>query len=492
MKIPITFVLSLVVLTGLSCKKKASPPIVIVETIVDISVDAGSILRNLSGNEVGINLDYLMDDSHISGNDFSKTAHSIQKLSAKTLRYPGGEKSDNYAFGIPPYTSASPRTIFCTFPSNEPRFINPDFTAKSSVLDFDEYMSICAQTGATPLVVVAYDAMYSQWTCGTKPTKSQLIEHAKQWVKYANVTKSYNVKLWMIGNESFLTTSYNGFTTPAQYALDIVEFADAMRSVDPSIKIIANGKSDWWATLLTSPAVSKIDYLAVSNYLPASIGSYDNFRVNQSSLNTETDRAIASIEILTTGSDRGRIGVIESEFNSIDFVNNKWENNNNLGHALCNFQMLADAICKPKVYSACLWNTRWVENLNKPQQLFDALQPSGDLNATGISLSILGKNLLTTMVNTTAGGNIKSYASYNAISKELKIFLLNKETISQKTKLSIANYISNFTFDKWEFKGAGVEDKSPVWSKVTTNQNGSSVSEITLMPNSVTMLSCYK
>ncbi len=492
MKTPITFIMCLVVLIGFSCKKKANPPSVIPETVIDISVDAGNILRNLSGNEVGINIDYLMDDSFIAGNNFSKTAQSVTQMSAKILRYPGGEKSDNYAFSKPPYTSASPRTIFCTFPSTESRFINADFTAKSNVLDFDEYISVCNQTGATPLIVVAYDAMYSVWTCGSKPTKSQLIENAKQWVRYANITKGLNIKLWMIGNESFLTNSYNGFTTPAQYAIDIVEFADAMRSVDPGIKIIANGKSDWWPTLLTSPAAAKIDFLAVSNYLPASIASYDNFKVNKASLNGETDQAISSIDLIASGADRSRIGVIESEFNSIDFSNSKWANSNNLGHALCNFQMLADAVCKPKLYTACLWNTRWVENLSQPQHLFDALQSSGDLNATGISLSILGKNLLTTMVNTTAGGNIKSYASYNAISKELKIFLLNKETISQKTKLSIANYITNFTFDKWEFKGTSVEDKSPVWSKVSTNQNGSSASEITLMPNSVTMLSCYR
>jgi hypothetical protein len=27
------------------------------------------------------------------------------------------------------------------------------------------------------------------------------------------------------------------------------EFADAMRIIDPTIKIIVNGKSNWWATI---------------------------------------------------------------------------------------------------------------------------------------------------------------------------------------------------------------------------------------------------
>ncbi|HEY0053840.1 MAG TPA: hypothetical protein VGB63_00665 [Pedobacter sp.] len=480
----------------IACSKSQTPspspspiPTPVDEVPVEVTVNVSNILRTLTGNEVGLNMNYLMDDAIIPGNNNSKTGEGIIQMGAKILRYPGGEKSDNYYFASPPYSKASPRAITCLLPVKDgnDRFVNADLTAKSIVMDFDEFMATCSQTNAQPLVVVAYDLMYmnDSWCNGVKPTKAQLLENAKQWVKYANVTKNYNVKLWMIGNESF---NQNGMSAE-QYALDIAEFADAMRSVDPSIKIIANGKSSWWSALLTSPAVSKIDYLAPGNYLGSNMSSYDKYRTNTASLTTETDKAIAAIETLATGTDRSRIGVIVYEYNSIDF-NGGWANDNNLGHALCSFQMLADDLVKPKLYSACFWNTRWINNITNSHDLYDALHANGSLNANAISLSILGKNLLSTMVSTTSGNGIKSYASYASGTKDLRIFLLNKELSPKKVKISLANYLASFTYDKWEFKGNNPEDKFPTWATTASNQTGSSNLEITLPATSVTMIAC--
>jgi hypothetical protein len=477
---------------SLSCSKDKSIPdpekLDNVTADIAITVNVNEVVRPLTGNEVGININYLMDDAVITGNTYSRTAEGIKQMGAKILRYPGGEKSDNYLFSSSPYTSAAPKAAFCTFPASDTRFYNSDMSAKSIVLDFDEFMLVCNRAQAIPLIVVPYDAIYSPWTCGPKPTKAQLIEHAKEWVRYANITRNHNIKLWMIGNESFLESSYNGFTTPALYALDIVEFADAMRSVDPTIKIIANGKSNWWSVLLNSPARSKIDYLAVSNYLSSTISSYDNFRTSTQSLNLETDQAISAIENIPDATDRNRINVIESEFNSIDFSGG-WASGNDLGHALANFKMLGDALLKPKVFNACLWNTHWIEN--NQQHLYDALNTSGGLNATGLSLSVFGNNLLSSMVRTSGGSNIvNSYASFNADTKTLNVFLLNKELFPKKVTISFANYLSAFSYDKWEFKGSGAQDKSPVWGKVSSNQTGGLSLELTLPANSVTMLSC--
>lgn len=267
------------------------------------------------------------------------------------------------------------------------------------------------------------------------------------------------------------------------------EFADAMRSIDPTIKIIANGRSNWWATILLSPAAAKIDYLANSNYLPAML-SYDAYRLYNDSLNGETDEAIKSINNVASVVDKNRIRVIEAEYNIIDFTAGGWANSNNLGHALCSFQMLADGLLKPKLYNACFWNTRWINNTTKPQDLYDVLQANGNLNANGISMGILGNNLFNTMVSATSNSRIKSYSSYNVTNKKLNIFLLNKELSPKKVILNLAGYLANFTFDKWEFKGSSTDDKFPTWASVVTNQAGTSTIEITLHATSVTMMAC--
>jgi hypothetical protein len=54
-------------------------------------------------------------------------------------------------------------------------------------------------------------------------------------VQYINVTKTKNIKYWIIGNEPDLKYSY---TTAAEVAAYFKPFASAMKAVDPSIKII--------------------------------------------------------------------------------------------------------------------------------------------------------------------------------------------------------------------------------------------------------------
>src|SRR5436190_1896173 len=73
------------------------------------------------------------------------------------------------------------------------------------------------------------------------------------WVRYANVTKGYGAKYWEIGNEIYGNGHYGAdweadshpAKTPVEYANNVVAYADAMKAVDPSVKIGA---------VLTTPA----------------------------------------------------------------------------------------------------------------------------------------------------------------------------------------------------------------------------------------------
>src|SRR5690348_14921690 len=121
----------------------------------NVTIDATNVLRKLSGRENGINLDYLMDGSYLS--PAISTAQSLKNTKVKLLRYPGGEKSDNYLFSAAPYTSSSPRMALrdtCFWPSNDVKFVDinsAERLCRPEVLDFDEYIEMCSNVGASPL-----------------------------------------------------------------------------------------------------------------------------------------------------------------------------------------------------------------------------------------------------------------------------------------------------------------------------------------------------
>lgn len=463
---------------------------------VTITVDAGNILKKLSGIENGININYLMDGSYLSA-DISPQ-QSIKNSKAKLLRYPGGEKADNYLFSAAPYNSASPRMALkdtCFWPANDARFVDTtsaEKLCKPVVLDFDEFMTICTNTGATPLIVVAYDAAYNTRACEGKPTKSELITNAVEWVRYANVKHNWKVKYWMIGNESWNSPVYNGRVTPSQYAVDVADFANAMKAVDPSIKIIANGKSEWWQTLLESSAVSKIDYFALSEYPVASYtGGYDYYRNNDVDLAGEIDQAIYDINNFAPATHRSRIKVIAAEYNSIDW-SNEWVSSNDVGHALVNFQMFGDIISKPQVEAACLWNTRWVDNATVQQSLYDAFDKEGNENATGKIVQLWGDNLLSSIVEVSGGSSaIKSYASYDSAGKKLNILLLNKDITSKTVSIQLKDYLDEFNGAVWRFGGTSVTDRFPAYHMVDTVMNSGDLSSVVLPPTSVTAIQLH-
>jgi alpha-N-arabinofuranosidase len=458
-----------------------------------VTVDVGKRLKILNGRESGINMDYLMDGSYLT--PATSTTTALKNMGVKLMRYPGGEKSDNYLWSAAPWTASSPRmalldAVNC-WPTGDALFVdqaNAEKKCKSVVLDFDEFMTMSKAVGAQPLIVVAYDAMYNS-VAASKPTKAQLIEHAKQWVRYANITKKYGIKYWMIGNESWNLPDYNGRTTAAQYAADIVAFASAMKAVDPTIKIIANGQSSWWPTLLKSSAVSYIDILGFSLYpVYGYTAGYETYRRNNKSLTGEADAAIKAIATYAPSAHRARLKVLATEYNSMDWAGN-WGNENNLGHALCNFQIFGDMVINPKVESICLWNTRWVDNQITNQHIYDALDKAGNINATGTAQRVWGRNLLNTMITAASSDTmLKAYATYDTVTKNTNIFLLNKDIAAKKVKVSLKNYTATYRVVKYVFSGSSVSDMFPKFLKQGDTLLPPSIASLTIAPASVTLL----
>ena len=185
------------------------------------------------------------------------TAASVDLLGAagvQMMRYPGGSYGDGYDWQTSTVSGGG--------------WVAPG-------TDFDSFMGTTRAVGAQAMVIANYGS-------GTP-------EEAAGWVRYANVTKDYGVKYWEIGNEVYgngyygadWELDYHTSKSPVTYANNVVQYAQAMKAVDPTIKIgvvltlpnswpdgsVAAGDSkDWNHTVL--PIVGPYADFAIVHYYP--------------------------------------------------------------------------------------------------------------------------------------------------------------------------------------------------------------------------------
>lgn len=149
------------------------------------------------------------------------------------LRYPGGNDGDRYVWNSP---------------DNSPLR-----------MDTDEFALMCSLVGAEASISVNY------------PAGPRL---AAEWVRYANKEKGYGVRYWEIGDEEY-------YGAPAdEYAQRVVEFSEAMKAVDPSIRVgagVSVPKATWTLRVLRS-AGHAIDFV-VYNYFPQGPRQEDDARL---------------------------------------------------------------------------------------------------------------------------------------------------------------------------------------------------------------------
>jgi alpha-L-arabinofuranosidase len=338
---------------------------------------------------------------------------------------------------------------------------------KFDVLDFDEFMNMCREVGAEPVIVVAADEYLKNYSEGsTWSTKDQLLQHAVEWVKYSNIKKKYNVKYWMIGNESWHKENIN--STAQIYARDVVDFSKAMKAVDPTIKIIPNGNTDsFWQEVLTT-AAGHIDLICISSYPVYNYrADYLTYRDTAQNLSGPVTTALNAVDKYATIEDRRKLKLIVAEYGPFDWAKSNRVFINNMGHNLMNFEMTGEQLCEPRVLFSCFWNTRWITNDSVSYSAFDALDKNGNFNANGYGLRIWGKFLGDKMVKTTSTLHIKTFASSNLQQKKLFLYIINKSDKVKEVKIDIQRYSIKAIAQSWELVGRGPEDTKPVWRRVS-------------------------
>jgi hypothetical protein len=162
----------------------------------------------------GLGLNHAVWDSQLGT---PEVADLLGSAGVRLMRYPGGSYGDIYHWE----THTAPG----------------GFVAAGT--DFDTFMGGVRRAGGEAMVIANYGT-------GTP-------EEAAGWVRHANLTRGYGVRYWEIGNELYGNGHYGSAweadnhpdKSPTGYANGVVAFAQAMKAVDPTIKVGA---------VLTTPA----------------------------------------------------------------------------------------------------------------------------------------------------------------------------------------------------------------------------------------------
>ena len=448
----------------------------------EIVVDAGRGLRATDRRQLGINVDYFLDADVNRRPGTRPLARAVLDMGVGSLRYPGGEKSDGVLWAAPP-DFRRPHPVLARqgpgeWPSNDMRVY--DLGQKRFVrtpLDLDAFIRLCRETGAEPVLVVAYDAMYRPPSPGgSAPDRGTLLRNAVSMVRYANIERGYGVKYWEIGNEPHFFV-YNGGARAADYARDLAVFASAMKGVDPGIKIGAAGPvvtdgvgaldnlngdaTPWWQPVF-GQASDSIDFIAVHEYPCYEWFGYDAYRTAPVRM-LGVDAIAAAAGKYGPPGLAGRLRYLLTEVNSADWYahprNLGWKHENTLGHGLVLFDMLAQAVADPRIVTTQVWTTRWLQNDTRPE-LWDALDSRNRLLPTGVAIKLLAERLPGGhLVPATDAPAVRCVAIRNG--RTLTVYCLNKDTARDVTiRISGRRVGPGAARSVWS--GTGPDDHHPV------------------------------
>ncbi|WP_432986175.1 cellulose binding domain-containing protein [Dactylosporangium sp. CA-233914] len=260
---------------------------------VNVTVNARAGLATVADTALGVN-DAIWDS------ELGTTAVSdlLGAAGVGMLRYPGGSYADIYHW----QTHTAPGG-----------YVAPG-------TDFDTFMASAQRIGAQPMIIANYGTGTAQ--------------EAADWVRYANVTKSYKAKYWTIGNENYGNGHYGAAweaddhadKSPKAYAEGVVAFAQAMKAVDPTIKVgavlttpanwpdglVGGGDAGTWNQVVLSIAGPSIDFVDLHWYPGGSSEADSLTKAAQiDDIMFATREQIAKY----AGANSGRIGVSLTETN---------------------------------------------------------------------------------------------------------------------------------------------------------------------------------
>jgi len=238
-----------------------------------ITIDATKPIRTVDDRMFGVNT-AIWDSTFNDG----QTQATLQGMDARFMRYPGGSASDDYNWATNQNTEGT--TTWST--------------------DFDHFASVAKAVNSQVIITANYGT-------GTPAM-------AAAWVQYSNVTKGYGFKYWEIGNECYGTWEDDAQAVqhdPYTYAMRAVQYIQAMKAVDPTIKIgmVAVPGEDSYANNNQHPATNPVTKVVHNGWTPVMLATlksqgvypdfliYHNYEFNEGQ---EDDSVLLQDEVIST------------------------------------------------------------------------------------------------------------------------------------------------------------------------------------------------
>ncbi|MCG8527873.1 MAG: carbohydrate binding domain-containing protein [Opitutales bacterium] len=398
---------------------------------VDIVVNQSDIIATGISEKYGINLNAGVDSDVDRAPGAQLLSDALIEMGVKRLRYPGGKKTNFFAWTADPLNPDPTSNYWTSYPANRAQ----------TTMNFDEFMALCNQTGAKPHVNVAVNP----WNT-TLYTETL----AAEWVRYANITKGYGVEYWEIGNEMW-HSDYN--YTFAEIVEIVNRYSNAMKAVDPTIKVGVSWKGGAGESPqdLIDTCGSALDFICISNYVNGGGNHYSDY------LNG------TNVDLLNVNESLS-LNTVISEFNRSDWTKSSWDLANSTGKGLINFDLIGQILKSSKTEYGMLWNTRWYPDINTgiySDNLWHAVDNSNSILPVAKSFALWEKFIGDSMVNITSNdGGVVVYATVSESGGKLNVFVLNKKTSSESVSINIPS----FQYDQsevWQFSGVDEWDESP-------------------------------
>lgn len=430
-------------------------------------VDVAKILNRIDPLVYGTNLEWFNNAGGIIGVDGTLNGQLMNLAATQgntVYRFPGGTLSDYYHWrdGIGPIST---RKVIS----------HPTDSGKSlSLFGTPEFGRFLAATGGKGLITV---------NAGTGTAAE-----AADWVNYANKASNVQrisdgfpnplgIQLWEVGNELYLPGNPNDVqkitVTPEVYASRFVEFAQAMRAVDPSIKLLALGAdrshvgpwseyTNWTETVLKA-AADKIDYISVHNaYFPTL------YTERQPPVETvypalmaapeAVDKSLTNLEALIARYEKTRpINIAITEWGTLftlPRVDPYWVDHvKTQGSGVYIARLLQVYLSHPKVKLTNYFKfvdqsyMGWINYAGKPKvpywtyALF-ARYMRGDIVYTDVGSQLFSTPQVGGVPSTSGIKELTAVAAVNQVDKKLRISLVNR---SLTRKYDVNLQLSNFS-----------------------------------------------